>query len=168
MYDGGVGCRILAALGGVFPSPPPTAVATEIQQIFSDGFSFPTPCFLFLRYGAIAMRLGTHKFFGLKLLEEDRALLLGEFGSVGIGLDPVVVYKPRNFWGVPLTPPKKGDAFPTPEEGNVPINTSWYGMFLGISRVLGELWTAGRYPSADFRPIRKADCVSRKSPLQNT
>ncbi|GFV19178.1 transposable element Tcb1 transposase [Trichonephila clavipes] len=42
------------------------------------------------------------------------------------------------------------------------------GCFLGISRVLGELWTAGRYPSADFRPIRKADCVSRKSPLQNT
>ncbi|GFV22254.1 integrase catalytic domain-containing protein [Trichonephila clavipes] len=44
------------------PSPP-TAVATEIQQNFSDGFSFPTPCFLFLRYGAVAMRLGTHKFF---------------------------------------------------------------------------------------------------------
>ncbi|GFU05582.1 hypothetical protein TNCV_3291901 [Trichonephila clavipes] len=64
----------------------PTAVATEIQQNFSDGFSFPTPCFLFLRYGAVAMRLGTHKFFGLKLLEEDRALLLGEFGSVGLGL----------------------------------------------------------------------------------
>ncbi|GFV18956.1 hypothetical protein TNCV_4758411 [Trichonephila clavipes] len=55
----------------VFPSPPPTAVATEIQQNFSDGFSFPTPCFLFLRYGAVAMRLETDKFFGLKLLEED-------------------------------------------------------------------------------------------------
>ncbi|GFX42918.1 hypothetical protein TNCV_5072821 [Trichonephila clavipes] len=38
------------------------------------------------------------------------------------------------------------------------------GCFLGISRVLGELWTAGRYPSADFRPIRKADCVSRNNP----
>ncbi|GFU73757.1 hypothetical protein TNCV_423531 [Trichonephila clavipes] len=42
------------------------------------------------------------------------------------------------------------------------------GCFLGISRVLGELWTAGRYPSADFRPIRKADCVSKNNPLQNT
>ncbi|GFW44495.1 hypothetical protein TNCV_1749241 [Trichonephila clavipes] len=68
---------------------------------FSDGFSFPTPCFLFLRYGAVAMRLETHKFFGLKmleedwalccydnlkLLEEDQALLLREFGNVGLGL----------------------------------------------------------------------------------
>ncbi|GFT00861.1 uncharacterized protein TNCV_4053221 [Trichonephila clavipes] len=42
------------------------------------------------------------------------------------------------------------------------------GCFLGISRVLGESWTPGRYPSADFRPIRKADCVSKKNPLQNT
>ncbi|GFW38450.1 integrase catalytic domain-containing protein [Trichonephila clavipes] len=58
--------------------------------------------------------------------------------------------------------------FPRLEEGNVPINTSWYGMFLGISRVLGESWTARRYPSADSRPIRKADCVSKKNPLQNT
>ncbi|GFT04736.1 transposon Tf2-9 polyprotein [Trichonephila clavipes] len=41
-------------------------------------------------------------------------------------------------------------------------------MFLGISRVLGESWTARRYPSADSRPIRKADCVSKKNPLQNT
>ncbi|GFV96566.1 hypothetical protein TNCV_3260301 [Trichonephila clavipes] len=77
--------NLRARAGGIFPSPP-TAVPTEIQQNFSDGFSFPTPCFLFLRYGAVAMRLGTHKFFGLKLLEEDRALLLGEFGSVGLGL----------------------------------------------------------------------------------
>ncbi|GFV13369.1 hypothetical protein TNCV_2160721 [Trichonephila clavipes] len=68
----------------------------------------------------------------------------------------------EEFLGVPLTPPKRVTHFPRLEEGNVPINTSWYGMFLGISRVLGELWTAGRYPSADFRPIRKADCVSRK------
>ncbi|GFX92454.1 retrovirus-related Pol polyprotein from transposon 17.6 [Trichonephila clavipes] len=41
-------------------------------------------------------------------------------------------------------------------------------MFLGISRVLRESWTARRYPSADSRPIRKADCVSKKNPLQNT
>ncbi|GFU99058.1 gypsy retrotransposon integrase-like protein 1 [Trichonephila clavipes] len=83
--QGGIfGCRILAALGG--SSFAPTAVATEIQQNFSDGFSFPTPCFLFLRYGAVAMRLGTHKFFGLKPLEEDRGVVAREFGSVGLGL----------------------------------------------------------------------------------
>ncbi|GFV84645.1 putative transposable element [Trichonephila clavipes] len=41
-------------------------------------------------------------------------------------------------------------------------------MFFGNFRVLGEAWTPGRYPSADFRPIRKADCVSKKNPLQNT
>ncbi|GFU76525.1 hypothetical protein TNCV_857561 [Trichonephila clavipes] len=70
--------------------------------------------------------------------------------------------------GVPLTPPKRVTHFPRLEEGNVPINTSWYGMFLGISRVLGESWTARRYPSADSSPIRKADCVSENNPLQNT
>ncbi|GFU62707.1 hypothetical protein TNCV_1518901 [Trichonephila clavipes] len=74
----------------------------------------------------------------------------------------------EEFLGVPLTPPKRVTHFPRLEEGNVPINTSWYGMFLGISRVLGESWTARRYPSADSRPIRKADCVSKKNPLQNT
>ncbi|GFU14994.1 hypothetical protein TNCV_795611 [Trichonephila clavipes] len=67
-----------------------------------------------------------------------------------------------------LTPPKRVTRFPRLEEGNVPINTSWFGLFLGISRVLGESWTARRYPSADSRPIRKADCVSKKNPLQNT
>ncbi|GFV02560.1 hypothetical protein TNCV_5017281 [Trichonephila clavipes] len=65
-------------------------------------------------------------------------------------------------------PTEKGDAFPRLEEGNVPINTSWFGLFWGIPRVLGESWTARRYPSADSRPIRKADCVSKKNPLQNT
>ncbi|GFX53496.1 hypothetical protein TNCV_4652821 [Trichonephila clavipes] len=74
----------------------------------------------------------------------------------------------EEFLGVPLTPPKRVTHFPRLEEGNVPINTSWYGMFWGISRVLGESWTARRYPSADSRPIRKADCVSKKNPLQNT
>ncbi|GFX17471.1 integrase catalytic domain-containing protein [Trichonephila clavipes] len=74
----------------------------------------------------------------------------------------------EEFLGVSLTPPKRVTHFPRLEEGNVPINTSWYGMFLGISRVLGESWTARRYHSADSRPIRKADCVSKKNPLQNT
>ncbi|GFS88203.1 THAP-type domain-containing protein [Trichonephila clavipes] len=43
-------------------------------------------------------------------------------------LDPVVVYKQRNL-GVSLTPPKRVTRFPRLEEGNEPINTSWYGMF---------------------------------------
>ncbi|GFV79424.1 hypothetical protein TNCV_1903961 [Trichonephila clavipes] len=75
----------------------------------------------------------------------------------------------QNFKGAaPLTPPKRVTRFPRLEEGNVPINTSWFGLFLGISRVLGESSTARGYPSADSRPIRKADCVSKKNPLQNT
>ncbi|GFX44750.1 integrase catalytic domain-containing protein [Trichonephila clavipes] len=74
----------------------------------------------------------------------------------------------KEFLGAPLTPPKRVTRFPRLEEGNVPINTSWYGMFLGISRVLGESSTTRGYPSADSRPIRKADCVSKKNPLQNT
>ncbi|GFW65470.1 retrovirus-related Pol polyprotein from transposon 297 [Trichonephila clavipes] len=74
----------------------------------------------------------------------------------------------EEFLGVPLTPPKRVTHFPRLEEGNVPINTSWYGMFLGISKRFGESWTARRYHSADSRPIRKADCVSKKNPLQNT
>ncbi|GFX72796.1 transposable element Tc3 transposase [Trichonephila clavipes] len=74
----------------------------------------------------------------------------------------------EEFLGVPLTPPKRVTHFPRLEEGNVPINTSWFGLFGGISRVLGESLTTRRYPSADSRPIRKADCVSKKNPLQNT
>ncbi|GFX70744.1 hypothetical protein TNCV_1032721 [Trichonephila clavipes] len=37
----------------------------------------------------------------------------------------------EEFLGVPLTPPKRVTHFPRLEEGNVPINTSWYGMFFG-------------------------------------
>ncbi|GFW86860.1 transposable element Tcb2 transposase [Trichonephila clavipes] len=81
---------------------------------------------------------------------------------------PCCCLQEEEFLGVPLTPPERVTRFPRLEEGNVPINTSWYGMFLGISRVLGKSWTARRYPSADSRPIRKADCVSKKNPLQNT
>ncbi|GFW66995.1 hypothetical protein TNCV_4688801 [Trichonephila clavipes] len=47
--------------------------------------------------------------------------------------DPVVVYKPRNFWECLSPHRKRVTHFPRLEEGNVPINTSWYGMFLGIS-----------------------------------
>ncbi|GFU62108.1 hypothetical protein TNCV_1995241, partial [Trichonephila clavipes] len=50
---------------------------------------------------------------------------------------PVVVYKQRNFGSVSSPHRKRVTRFPRLEEGNVPINTSWYGMFLGISRVLG-------------------------------
>ncbi|GFT56060.1 uncharacterized protein TNCV_76051 [Trichonephila clavipes] len=47
--------------------------------------------------------------------------------------DPVVVYKQRNFWECLSPHRKRVTHFPRLEEGNVPINTSWYGMFLGIS-----------------------------------
>ncbi|GFT05270.1 hypothetical protein TNCV_123061 [Trichonephila clavipes] len=67
----------------------------------------------------------------------------------------------KEFLGAPLTPPKRETHFPRLEEGNVPINTSWFGLFLEISRVLGESSTARGYPSADSSPIRKADCVWR-------
>ncbi|GFW90934.1 hypothetical protein TNCV_1758081 [Trichonephila clavipes] len=86
----------------------------------------------------------------------------------GVLMSASSIRREEEFLGVSLTPPKRVTRFPRLEEGNVPINTSWYGMFLGISRVLGESWTARRYPSADSRPIRKADCVSKKNPLQNT
>ncbi|GFT08159.1 hypothetical protein TNCV_3481121 [Trichonephila clavipes] len=54
--------------------------------------------------------------------------------------DPVVVYKPRNFWECLSPHRKRVTHFPRREEGNVPINTSWYGMFLGIS----AFWKKGR------------------------
>ncbi|GFV69987.1 transposable element Tc3 transposase [Trichonephila clavipes] len=74
----------------------------------------------------------------------------------------------KEFLGAPLTPPKRVTRFPRLEKGNVPINTSWFGLFWGISRVLEESSTTRGYPSADSSPIRKADCVSKKNPLQNT
>ncbi|GFX38742.1 hypothetical protein TNCV_4748121 [Trichonephila clavipes] len=54
----------------------------------------------------------------------------------------------EEFLGVSLTPPKRVTHFPRLEEGNVPINTSWYGMFLGISRVLGS-----HGPREDITPL---------------
>ncbi|GFW09174.1 retrovirus-related Pol polyprotein from transposon 17.6 [Trichonephila clavipes] len=74
----------------------------------------------------------------------------------------------EEFLGVPLTPPKRVTHFPRLEEGNVPINTSWYGMFWEFPAFWGESWTVRRYPSADSSQIRKADCVSEKNPLKNT
>ncbi|GFV23587.1 hypothetical protein TNCV_1334361 [Trichonephila clavipes] len=82
-------------------------------------------------------------------------------------IDPVVVYKPRNFWSA-SHPTEKGDAFPTPGRRQC---THKYIM---VWDVLGNFsfWVSygprEDIPPADFRPIRKADCVSRKSPLQNT
>ncbi|GFY33841.1 hypothetical protein TNCV_4595501 [Trichonephila clavipes] len=72
--------------GGIADLWPVSTLRDARQFFFPLGVRFFPPCFLFLRYGAVAVRLETHKFFGLKLLEEDRALLLGEFGNVGIGL----------------------------------------------------------------------------------
>ncbi|GFU46778.1 hypothetical protein TNCV_1771881 [Trichonephila clavipes] len=85
-----------------------------------------------------------------------------------IFISALLLFTRKGISGSASHPTEKGDAFPRLEEGNVPINTSWFGLFLGISRVLGESSTARGYPSADSRPIRKADCVSKKNPLQNT
>ncbi|GFX84675.1 hypothetical protein TNCV_724821 [Trichonephila clavipes] len=54
----------------------------------------------------------------------------------------------EEFLGVPLTPPKRVTHFPRLEEGNVPINTSWYGMFLGISAFWGS-----HGPREDITPL---------------
>ncbi|GFX25670.1 hypothetical protein TNCV_1205481 [Trichonephila clavipes] len=60
----------------------------------------------------------------------------------------VNLHSEEEFLGVPLTPPKRVTHFPRLEEGNVPINTSWYGMFLGISRV----WES-HGPREDIPPL---------------
>ncbi|GFV08854.1 hypothetical protein TNCV_3820971 [Trichonephila clavipes] len=52
---------------------------------------------------------------------------------------PVVVYNERNSLGASLTPPKRVTRFPRLEEDNVPINTSWFGMFFGNFPSLGEV-----------------------------
>ncbi|GFV01918.1 uncharacterized protein TNCV_4978691 [Trichonephila clavipes] len=97
--------------------------------------------------------------------EQDR-IRWDRKGSRRISTEPCL--QEEEFLGVPLTPPKRVTHFPRLEEGNVPHKYIMVWDVLGISRVLGESWTARRYPSADSRPIRKADCVSKKNPLQNT
>ncbi|GFW01210.1 hypothetical protein TNCV_1764451 [Trichonephila clavipes] len=42
---------------------------------------------------------------------------------------PCCCLQEEEFLGVPLTPPKRVTPFPRLEEGNVPINTSWFGLF---------------------------------------
>ncbi|GFT54393.1 retrovirus-related Pol polyprotein from transposon 17.6 [Trichonephila clavipes] len=74
----------------------------------------------------------------------------------------------EEFLGVSLTPPKRVTHFPRLEEGNVPINTSWYGMFWEFPAFWGSHGPREDITPADSRPIRKADCVSKKNPLQNT
>ncbi|GFV01691.1 hypothetical protein TNCV_3050841 [Trichonephila clavipes] len=46
--------------------------------------------------------------------------------------------KKKGISGSASHPTEKGDAFPRLEEGNVPINTSWYGVFFGNFPRLGD------------------------------
>ncbi|GFX18143.1 hypothetical protein TNCV_1578221 [Trichonephila clavipes] len=79
---------------------------------------------------------------------------------------PCCCLQEKEFLGAPLTPPKRVTRFPRLEEGNVPIK---HGMeCFGNFPRLGEVINREGYPSADSSPIRKADCVSKKNPLQNT
>ncbi|GFX94528.1 hypothetical protein TNCV_3087571 [Trichonephila clavipes] len=63
-----------------------------------------------------------------------------------IFISALLLFTTKGIRWVRLLPHRKGDAFPRLEEGNVPINTSWFGMFWGISRVWGKSLTARRYP----------------------
>ncbi|GFW41922.1 hypothetical protein TNCV_6311 [Trichonephila clavipes] len=63
--------------------------------------------------------------------------------------DPVVVYKQRNL-GVSLTPPKKGDAFPTPGRRQCTHKYIMVWDVLGISRVLGSERVQRVCPSRQF------------------
>ncbi|GFW65905.1 hypothetical protein TNCV_587311 [Trichonephila clavipes] len=70
---------------------------------------------------------------------------------------PVVVYNERNSLGASLTPPKKGDAFPTPGRRQCTHKYIMVWDVFGNFPRLGKSLTARGYPSADSRPIRKAD-----------
>ncbi|GFU94027.1 hypothetical protein TNCV_1738791 [Trichonephila clavipes] len=71
---------------------------------------------------------------------------------------PVVVYNERNFAGCVSLPHRKGDAFPTPEEGIAPIKYIIIrGVFFWNFPRLGMSMTVRGYPSADSRPIRDND-----------
>ncbi|GFT62197.1 transposable element Tc1 transposase [Trichonephila clavipes] len=115
-------------------------------------------------------REGTGKERLYPLLKSHTTQVTASKARQGRLMSPGSLTTPKEeFLGVPLTPPKRVTRFPRLEEGNVPINTSGYGMFLGISRVLGGVMDREKISlRADSRPIRKADCVSKKNPLQNT
>ncbi|GFT25325.1 zinc finger MYM-type protein 1 [Trichonephila clavipes] len=49
--------------------------------------------------------------------------------AASVSYDIILKKFKEEFLGVSLTPPKRVTHFPRLEEGNVPINTSWYGMF---------------------------------------
>ncbi|GFW54428.1 uncharacterized protein TNCV_1607921 [Trichonephila clavipes] len=63
---------------------------------------------------------------------------------------------------------EKCDAFPTPGRRQCTHKYIMVWDVFGNFPRLGKSSTTRGYPSADSRPIRKADCVSKKNPLQNT
>ncbi|GFT58690.1 hypothetical protein TNCV_1360581 [Trichonephila clavipes] len=58
------------------------------------------------------------------------------------------VVNEEEFLGVSLTPPKRVTHFPRLEDGNVPINTSWYGMFWEFPAFWGS-----HGPREDITPL---------------
>ncbi|GFX62475.1 hypothetical protein TNCV_413171 [Trichonephila clavipes] len=85
-----------------------------------------------------------------------------------ICISALLLFTSRGISGSASHPTEKGDAFPTPGRRQCTHKYIMiWDVFWEFPR-FGESWTPGRYPSADFRPIRKADCVSKKNPLQNT
>ncbi|GFX67286.1 hypothetical protein TNCV_4949761 [Trichonephila clavipes] len=85
-----------------------------------------------------------------------------------IFISALLLFTRKGISGSASHPTEKGDAFPTPGRRQCTHKYIMVWVVLGISRVLGESSTARGYPSADSSPIRKADCVSKKNPLQNT
>ncbi|GFW60021.1 hypothetical protein TNCV_4864761 [Trichonephila clavipes] len=63
---------------------------------------------------------------------------------------------------------EKDDTFPTPGRRQCTHKYIMVWVVWGNFPRFGESLTARGYPSADSSPIRKADCVSEKNPLQNT
>ncbi|GFV01474.1 hypothetical protein TNCV_2960681 [Trichonephila clavipes] len=54
-----------------------------------------------------------------------------------IFISALLLFTRKGISGSASHPTEKGDAFPRLEEGNVPINTSWFGMFFGNFPRLG-------------------------------
>ncbi|GFU02464.1 transposon Tf2-9 polyprotein [Trichonephila clavipes] len=55
-----------------------------------------------------------------------------------IFISALLLFTRKGISGSASHPTEKGDAFPRLEEGNVPINTSWFGMFFGNFPRLGR------------------------------
>ncbi|GFW36416.1 hypothetical protein TNCV_3713341 [Trichonephila clavipes] len=83
-------------------------------------------------------------------------------------ISALLLFTRKGISGSVSYPTEKGDAFPTPGRRQCTHKYIMVWDVLGNFPRLGKSSTARGYPSADSRPIRKADCVSKKNPHQNT